>query len=322
MRAWLPLLAAGVLAGCGSPGDPLPPALNRPARVNDLAVVERGAQISASFTLPVKTTEDLPLKAPPDIELRAGPIGDRFVQQDWEQASDRIPPEAIKVDSGRVDATIPALKYVGRTVAVGVRLHGPKGQDVGWAIDIVNVLPELPTPQSPAAKDAPGGVVLEWTVPRPAAEFRIFRRLQNDKEWTLAGTSDKTSYLDTGIEYGKTYEYLVQAGEKTGAKYAESEDSAVISIKPADRFPPAVVTGVAAVPATKSIELVWDGSKDADTAFYRVYRDNVLLADSVQSPSFSDRDVTGGAKHSYQITAVDSANNESARSAPVEATLP
>ena len=65
--------AVFALAGCGYPGEPLPPALNRPNRVVDLSAVERGEKIVIHFTLPAKTTEGLPVKQNPDIELRLGP---------------------------------------------------------------------------------------------------------------------------------------------------------------------------------------------------------------------------------------------------------
>ena len=94
--------------------------------------------------------------------------------------------------------------------------------------------------------------------------------------------------------HGREYEYFVQAGEKTGAKYAESDLSAIVEIKPSDHFPPGAPAGLAAVPGTKSIELVWDRNTEADVASYRVYRDGVKVADALQSPAFSDKDVMPG----------------------------
>lgn len=323
MRAALPVLAALLLLNCGSPGDPLPPALNRPSRVTDLAALERGSNLFVAFTMPAKTTEGLPIETPPDIELRVGAIGDRFVEADWVSGSDRVPTDALHQENGRVEAQIPATKYVGMTVVIAVRLHGPKGREVGWSnLEVVNVVPTLPKPEGLSAADVSGGVGLTWRVATPAVEFRVFRRLKAEKEWGFLGLSSQPGYTDTTVEYGREYEYFVQSGQKSAEKYAESELSDTLAFKPTDRFGPAPPAGLAAIPGTRSIELVWNRSPEADWAFYRVYRDNVLLSDSLQTASFGDKDVIPGAKHTYQVTAVDTAGNESARSVAVDATLP
>lgn len=323
MRALLPVLAASLLVGCGYPGDPLPPALNRPARVTDLSALERGSKILVGFAMPARTTEDLPLKGTPDIELRVGAIGDRFVEAEWVRDSERIDVALIKIEAGRAAVEIPAEKYYGKTLAIGVKMHGPQGREVGWSnLEVLNIVPALPKPEGLLAKDISGGVGLEWHVPRPAPEFRVFRRLKDEKEWAFLATADKTAWADTSVEFGREYEYYVQAGENTAEKYAESELSEAIAFKPVDHFPPAAPAGLAAIPGTRTIELVWDRSPEADWAFYRVYRDNSLLADSVQAASFGDKDVVPGAKHTYQVTSVDTAGNESVRSTAVDAVLP
>ena len=68
MRSWISFAvvpAALLLTGCGYPGEPLPPALNRPMRVTDLSALERGAKLYVAFTMPVKTTEDQPIRTEP-----------------------------------------------------------------------------------------------------------------------------------------------------------------------------------------------------------------------------------------------------------------
>ena len=323
MRASLPVLAALLLVSCGYPGDPLPPALNRPSRVTDLAVLERGSNLFVVFTMPEKTTEGLPIATPPDIELRVGAVGDRFVESEWVSGSHRVPPDALHQENGRVEARIPAEKFYGRTVVIAVRLHGPKGREVGWSnLELVNVLPALPKPEGLSATDVSGGVGLAWRVATPAVEFRIFRRPKADKEWAFLGLSSQANYTDSTVEYGREYEYFVQSGQKSAEKYAESELSDTLAFKPVDRFAPAPPTGLVAIPGTKTIELVWNRSPEADWALYRVYRGNVLLADAIQAASFGDKDVVPGAKHTYQVTSVDTAGNESTRSVAVDATLP
>jgi len=55
---------AGVLAltGCGMPGAPLPPTLNLPVPVKDLAATRAGDEVSLTWTMPKKNTDKLLLK--------------------------------------------------------------------------------------------------------------------------------------------------------------------------------------------------------------------------------------------------------------------
>lgn len=312
---------AVVLGGCGFPGEPLPPALNRPTRVNDLAVVERGSTVVVHFTIPKLTTEGLPIPGNPDIEIRLGemPPGG-WSQAAWEKASERVPNSQIKVQGHSASAVIDVSKLYGKTVVVGTQIHGPEGRSVGWSIDNLVLVPALPTPQGLTPKNAPDAVQLEWHAAAP--QFRVFRKGPDDAEFHQVGTVDKPMYRDSAIEFGKTYQYEVQSIEKSADKYAESEISAPVSFTPADQFPPAVPSGLTAVPGAKTIELVWERNVEKDLASYRVYRNGMKIADGLTSPSYSDKEVKPGTTYRYEISAVDNAGNESARSAPVEAGVP
>jgi predicted phage tail protein len=145
--------------------------------------------------------------------------------------------------------------------------------------------------------------------------------VQSEPNWTPIGTFSRPFYSDTTIEYGKTYQYFVQSVERTGEKYAESEDSPIIEWKPVDQFPPAVPAGLTAVPGARTIELVWERNTDRDFASYRVYRDGQRIAEGLGSPAYSDKDVKTGTKYRYQISAVDTSGNESVLSAAVEAAI-
>jgi hypothetical protein len=316
------LLAGGWLAGCGYPGEPLPPALNRPMSVRDLSAVERGDKIVVHFTVPQRTTEDLPVKGAPDLELRIGPkSAGNFETAVWERNSERVPAADIHLSGGMASAEISARPLYGKTMVVGVRVHGPGGRDIGWSnLETVPVVPALPVPEGLEAKDAPDAVRLEWHAAAP--EFRIYRKGPGDVNFALTGTSAKPFFVDGSIEFGATYRYFVQSVQKTDEKYAESEPSAEISFQPTDRFPPAVPTGLTAVPATRTIELVWERNSEKDFASYRIYRDGQKVAEGQTAPAFSDRDVKPGTRYRYQVSAVDTAGLESALSGAVETAIP
>jgi hypothetical protein len=309
------------LAGCGYVGETLPPALNRPMRVTDLAAFERGSKIVIQFTPPKVTTEDLPLKGNEEIELRIGPApAEGFELATWARDADRVP--VVRSDkTSPAYVEVSAAKYYGKTVVIAVNVHGPHGRTAGWSNMLaVPVVPALPTPEALEAADAPDAVHLEWHAAAPG--FRVFRKLPEDQNWSQIGVSTTPGYTDNMIQYGKTYQYYVQAAEQAGDTYALSEISAVKSFQPVDKFAPAVPAGLSAVPGTRSIELVWERSTEKDFASYRVYRNGQKFAEGLTAPAHSDRDVQPGVKYQYQVSAVDTAGNESAKSPIAEAVIP
>jgi hypothetical protein len=317
-KACLAAVAFMLLIGCGYMGQPLPPALKRPVRVVDLDAVERGQNLVIHFTIPKVTTENLPVKDE-DIDLRIGPADSPFMYEAWRRSAERVP--VPKTEKSVAELTLPAAKWYGKTVVIGLEARGPHGRSAGPSnFKVVPVVPALPTPEAIQAANARDAVRLEWHAAAP--QFRILRKLHDDPNWGMIGTSDKPMYLDGTIEYGKTYDYLVQSIEKVDDSYAESELSDRITFEPRDQFAPAVPAGVSAVPGTRNIELVWERNTDKDFASYRVYRDGKRVAEGLTAPAFSDRDVRQGVTYRYHVSAVDTAGNESEKSAVVESRLP
>jgi fibronectin type 3 domain-containing protein len=76
------------------------------------------------------------------------------------------------------------------------------------------------------------------------------------------------------------------------------------------------------VPGTRTIELVWNRNTEKDFAGYRIYRDGMNIAEGLTAPAFTDRDVQPRVRYRYEVSAVDTAGNESARSAAVDAVIP
>jgi hypothetical protein len=314
------LVAVVLCGGCGYVGQPLPPALKRPVRVTDLAAVERGSNLIIQFSVPKVTTEDLPIKGVPDIDLRVGAVDNPFQPDVWKRTSDRIPVPDTDKPIARV--VVPAAKWYGKTVVIGLETYGPRKRSAGPSnYKVLTVVAPLPTPEGVVAANARDAVQLDWHAAAP--EFRILRKLAEEETWAQIATTNKPAYTDGTIEYGKKYEYLVQSIQKLDdTNYAESELSEVKAITPEDKFAPAVPAGVSAVPGTRNIEIVWDRNTEKDLASYKVYRDGVKVADGLTAPTYSDRDVKPGVRYRYQVTSVDTVGNESEKSAAVESALP
>ena len=311
------------MSGCGYTGDPLPPLANIPARVGDLAAIERGGRILIQFTVPPRTTEGVAIKTPLKLDLRIGTAEPPFNQEAWAARATPLP--AGPVDNGVARYDIPAAEWTGKEAILAVRVSSARGKTVGWS-NFVN-LPVIAPPERPAevhAEAAADGVHLTWRARGDG--FRIYRRTGGDR-FAPAATVSQPSWTDTSAEFGKHYIYQVQTIVKLANNMeAESDVSEEAGITPEDRFPPAVPAGLNAATAPNSIELSWEGDTEPDLAGYRVYRSTGAgpfeKIGDLAVPSYSDRAVEHGKTYRYAVSAIDKTGNESARSAPVEATLP
>ena len=320
-RACCFLLAIGcaVLGGCGYIGDPLPPSLNIPTRITDLRAFERMDKLVVDLTLPALTTDGVGMKRLGDTELRIGPEGG-----DWAADARRI--ETGAQLPGAVHLEVPARDWVGKTVLIKVRVASRRGRVSEWSNLVrLMVMEPLEPPENVSAEGAANGVRVTWALPpaRPGLAWRVFRRGPDQEKAEPLASSAQPEYVDTTAQYGKTYEYSVQAAMKAGDGEAEGAVSKPVAIPYEDRFPPAVPAGLTAIAGLDSIQLVWNPDAEPDLKGYSLYRSTgdqpfARLGELLDSPSYTDRAVEAGKRYRYAVSAVDQSGNESARSAPVE----
>jgi hypothetical protein len=296
-----------LLAGCGYPGDPKPPALEIPSRVTDLRAAEYGSNILVEFTLPTLTTEGLTLTKVRSVELRVS-AGAAFQNVNLKAAG-----------PGPIHDAIPASDWIGKDVLLTVRATGPKGKTSEWSNAVpLSVGVPLATPANLVAENVAEGVRIHWQGGGP--RYRIFRAL-NDQTPDQLAESDQPVYVDKTTSYGSMYKYFVQA--ITADDLRQSEISEMVAITPRDDFPPAVPAGLSAVAGVSAIELAWERNTEDDFRGYNVYRsiDGAAfekVAALIDAPAFSDRQVEAGKRYRYTVSSVDQAGNESARPEPVE----
>lgn len=291
--------------------------------VIDLTAVERGDKIDINFTIPSKTTEGLLLKEVGSLELRVGPNpGGEFRADTWAASVKRLDVPLPK-QPGPVHFETPAQEFIGKEVLVAVRVGNPRGRMSAWSnIVVVGIEQPLAKPANLRADPVVQGVRLTWIAPNQTS-FRVFRKPAQEKEPILLATSDKPEYVDASTEYGKTYDYYVQAfHDKT-----ESDILGPASITPKDIFPPAVPTGLNVSTGVGAIELSWDRNTESDFKAYQVYRSEeggpfVKIAEGLEGPSYSDRKIESGKHYRYRISAIDQTGNPSEQSPPVEAIAP
>jgi hypothetical protein len=277
------------------------------------------------FGVPAVTTEGTLIKQATRLDLRIGPgPGTPFNADAWAAGAKAVSGAAF--DNGRARYKIPATEWMSQEVQIAVKVIGANGRDAGWSNNAsVTIVPPPPQPLDFRAASDPQGAHLTWRA--AASTFLVFRRGPEDKDFALAGKSDKPEWTDATAEFGKTYTYVVQSVAVAGKGRVESELSAEAEITPVDTFPPTVPAGLTAVPSTASIELVWERNTEPAVAGYRVYRSLgggpfERLADTQELPSFSDHKIESGKVYRYAVSAIKHNGVESKLSPPVDATAP
>jgi hypothetical protein len=356
-------LACGLaweLAGCGTPGAPMPPTLNLPDPVSDLTAVRTGNDVLLTWKMPKKSTDKLLLK---------GVIPVRVCRKEGSGACVPVlgnvgfPPEA----ACDFKETLPQALAAGETreLSYFVELLNRNGRSAGLSNGAVVLAGEAPPAVANlSAKVIKAGVVLRWTPELPGEAIRLHRKLLTpqpegkpkteqgplapmpepaeqkllvDAEPQSGAAPDRA--LDQGIRFGHVYEYRAQriARVSAGGQMLELDGplSDPVRIEAKDIFPPDVPTGLAAVATLAqagvetAIDLSWQPVADSDLAGYAVYRregdgawQRISPPQPSVAPGFHDPHVETGRTYRYAVTAIDQGGHESARSAETEETVP
>ncbi|MGD0860276.1 MAG: fibronectin type III domain-containing protein [Terracidiphilus sp.] len=356
------VLAIGfILAGCGTPGAPMPPSLHLPNPVTNLSATRAGNQVSLTWTMPNRNTDKLLLK---------GNLPVRLCRKEDEGPCAPVPANLLLASgaAGAFTETLPPSLASGapRTLTYFVELPNRKGRSAGLSNAAVALAGETPAAVANlTAEVRKDGVVLRWTSDSPSAQpfsraaIRLHRELLTPQpeakpksqqgilapqpepleQSLLVDSGAAGRALDKEIRFGQTYEYRAQrvARITVGSQTLELAGplSAAVRVEALDVFPPAVPTGLAAVATAPSagseaaIDLSWQPNTEADLAGYAVYRregseswQRISPAQPLVGPAFHDARIQPGRTYGYAVTAIDQGGHESARSAEAEETAP
>ncbi len=144
----------------------------------------------------------------------------------------------------------------------------------------------------------------------------------------LAAAVSGTSYRAINLSPATSYLFEVSAVDAAGNESARSAAVAVSTQLLSDTHAPSVPVNLTGVAVSSSrIELSWNPSTDysdliekiSGVAGYKIYRDNLYMM-TVVSPAYYNAGLQPGESHTYQVSAIDAAGNESAKSDPVSVT--
>ncbi len=323
-------IAAILLAGCGSIGDPLPPMANIPQVVDDLAALQVADEVIISWSWPLLTTEGATARRVRDFTLVAVDVDLNVID---------LPPEVIAehgrnlsvIDEAQLDGKAPGNRFelrvpladwkLDQQVILAVTAANRSGRSAGYS-NQVRLQPVTPpaavTIAAPIVKA--DGAELSWSAVSTADVYAVERRFLGEDEFTRIARVDQPVFLDRMIEWDRPHEYRVRSIATTVADEAEGKLSEVVTVTPTDTFPPTAPSGLRAVSTTSSVELSWDSNRDPDLARYQVFRNSLRIADGIERASFSDTTASPGQEYSYSVTAIDMAGNGSGRSESVMAT--
>ncbi|MBV8878992.1 MAG: hypothetical protein JOZ69_20550, partial [Myxococcales bacterium] len=171
-------------------------------------------------------------------------------------------------------------------------------------------------PAGLAAVPGHGTISLTWNPSAGAASYHVKRAVASGGAFETVASPEGPSWEDLGLANGSTYYYKVSAENAGG----ESADTSEIVASPV--APPAVPTGLQAVPASGEVGLSWNAISGATQ--YKVKRGlspegPFVAVAQPGEPGYSDTGLTNGTAYHYVVSALNM-HGESLDSFPATAT--
>lgn len=305
-----------------------------------------GNQSTGSVTISLQPPDTTPPGAPTLIAVKPK---EKSILVSWKGNTEKdllgyylyrgdTPDQMQKINQSVIEANVlefedhgvvSAEKYYYALVAVDASLNeSPRSQVI--AATATDTIPPDP-PMNLFAQAADRRVELSWPkgFERDLSGYRAYRAevQEGQKEvFTRVGKdfyATATTWTDDKVINGTVYRYYLTAFDQAGN---ESQPSVHVIAKPRDDVPPEAPVEVKGEPAENSIMLTWAANKEDDIAGYRVWRSEirtgVYKTVSVDKPlvptatSFKDATAVASQTFWYRVTAIDTSDNESPRSAP------
>src|SRR6266851_8935944 len=257
-------------AGCGAPGDPVPPSPPVPVAITDLTAHQAGDGVLLSFTLPTDSVSGNRLPEPPAVEILRGiarsdgapdPKSFRLVEtipgalvtiyvtQKRMEFIDLLSPQDPRTSPGAT------FVYRVRTRTSRKRASADSNSVVVQVFPVPRKIALVETQVMESAIElswaAPTGTSAGATLSGPLT-YHIYRaetdpaslKAAEERQSLLEfkstlmqlATSNTASYQDTAFEFGKSYLYVIRSVISTNGLPLESDDSQHVIVTPRDTF--------------------------------------------------------------------------------------
>lgn len=246
-----------------------------------------------------------------------------------------IPPDVDTTLTGSITADIEDYIDAAGTLIWGVyELTSSEDMRINYLEMTVyanNVVDTTP-PAAPAGLTTAAGegvVDLDWddNIEEDLAGYNLYRSTTSGSGYTPLNGALLTgsNYTDDSVINGTTYYYVVTAVDTSSN---ESDPCPEEPATPADVTPPAAPAGLWSSIAGGPIVLDWNDNEETDLDGYNVYRSSTsgsgytqLNGTLLTSSNYTDSGAVSGNVYYYVVTAVDTADNESADSFEISALL-
>lgn len=215
-------------------------------------------------------------------------------------------------------------------------LGNTANQEAFFAVEVYDEAPLINLPGGLAVTSLPGGeLLLEWDAVSDATGYRVEVFAGSDPDFAnpefTADTADLTftilpGTLSDASDYVVGVSALRLVGVDTGVSDIASLDGVAV-----DSVPPAVPSDLSGQMTSQGATISWSPNGVEAAAHYRVYRGNSLIGGTIANPvavspllagtvgSWTDPNPLHAEPY-YEVTALDAAGNESARSGYVAVT--
>ena len=195
------------------------------------------------------------------------------------------------------------------------------------AILTINIVDtDLDLPYAPLGVSASGdadSIIVSWNAATGADSYKVYRRTGSDDFASVGTGITGTSYDDTNVVTGTTYDYYVVSSNATGDSSASESVSASLSTQsPSQVTNLDAPTNLTATGDADSIALAWDAVTDATgyKVFRRVGADAFAEIATTVTASYDDTGVVADTTYDYIVRATDG-DNEGLDSAIASASL-